>query len=104
RRPDEHRAEPGARDEAGACRGERELARDRREQERDEDHVHRVEEPSDAADEEKTPVERVQGDAVETSDERLLAQMRPSAESSSALRIDAPAAPRMVLCPSTTYL
>jgi len=67
--PEEHPDEAGAHHDARLRGLEPELGGDRREQERDEDDVHRVEEPAEAADDQQLPVEPVQRNGVQPRDE-----------------------------------
>src|SRR6185295_8446044 len=95
----EHPNKARARDKADLRGRERELLGDRRNEETDEEDVHRVEHPAESARYQQPPVKAVERHAVESSDERLCAHAprQPSAASSSALSTDAPAAPRIVL-------
>src|SRR5206468_1878903 len=103
-RAEEHPHEAGTGHQTDLRRSERELLRDRRDEESDEQDVHRVEHPAESARNEQPGVKAIERHAVESCDERLRAHAprQPSAARSSAFRTDAPAAPRIVLCPSTT--
>src|SRR5207237_4784566 len=107
-RADEHADEGRARDKADTGRVQLELAADRRQEEAQHQNVHRVEHPPEAGQNQQTPVEAVERHAIKPRDERLRrgAQVprHPSAARSSALRTEAPAAPRIVLWVNTTYL